>query len=166
MTLFIWWCTKKISTWVIFDDYNINLETKYKYQEIAANTIEWAPVIKQYIQQIETGFVWSIIIAKTDIQQPIDIENFASINDKLITIKIPWAKETSTDDFSFKCWSWSIDTILQNITIKEWEETQYLNQLFFATTNKLYWISTITTDKREHKNLSRSIEAITCLMLK
>lgn len=160
--LFIWWCTKKVEKPIIFDQYSITLTTKYSYQEINTNNIPWSPAIKQYLQENETWFAWSIIIAKNQLQTGLDISTLANNNSKSITRKIAWADKPSTSEFSFDCWSGEIDWVIQKVEIEEWDETQYLNQLFFVNENYLYGISTMTTDKSENKNLAKNIKNITC----
>lgn len=162
-TIVLWWCTKKIEKPIIFENFKINLETKYNYQEIAANIIPETPTIKQYIQDTQTWFANSIIIAKNILQKEIDLPSFAENNSKSITRKIIWSKEPKTKNFSFDCKENEIKWIIQTITIEDDKETQYLNQLFFVIDQELYWISTMTLDKREHKNLNKSIQRISCI---
>lgn len=161
--LIAWWCTKKIETSLVFEEYSIPLATQNNYQEITANILPGTAIIKQYMQQTDTGFVGSIIIAKTNIQSGIDIKSLATNNSKSLTRKISWAKKPSTDEFSFDCWSGKREGILQKITIEEGNEVQYMNQLFFATTNSLYGISSMTNSKKESKNLAKSMKKITCI---
>lgn len=160
--IFIWWCTKKTEMPILFDDYYINIETKYSYKEIIANTISLSPTIKQYVQENQTWFIGSIIITKIQIQTGIDLSTFATNNSKSITRKVTGAEEPSIDKFSFTCKSTKINWILQKTTIEEWDQKQYMNQVFFIEQDDLYWISTITSDKKENKNLANSIKDITC----
>ncbi|AHB41689.1 hypothetical protein P148_SR1C00001G0901 [candidate division SR1 bacterium RAAC1_SR1_1] len=160
--LFMGGCTKKVEKPIIFDQYHIILTTEYIYQEIAANTMAGAPAIKQYIQENETGFAGSIIIAKIQLETGMDISTFATYNSKSITRKIMGSNKPSTDKFSFECGSGSIDGILQKISIEEGDQEQYLNQMFFTDKNYLYGISTMTTNKSESKNLAKSLKNISC----
>ena len=160
--LFLWWCTKKVEHPIVFDHYKITLATKYAYQETAANSIIWGPIIKQYLQENETWFAGSIIIAKSLIETGIDINKFATTNSKSLTRKIPGAEISSTDEFSFPCKNTPIKWVLQKIKIQQGEEKEYLNQMFFTDSGYLYGMSTMTTDKTENKNLSKSIKKISC----
>lgn len=163
MIIALWWCTKKIEKSVIFEDYKIVLQTKYNYQEIIANISSETSTLKQYIQDTQTWFASSIIIAKDQITNQINLNLFAENNSKSITTKIIWSKKPKTNMFSFNCKKDKIDWVIQKIIIKKGEETQYLNQLFFIIDKNLYWISTMTLDKKEHNNLNKSLKRISCL---
>lgn len=163
ITLIAGWCTKKIEKPIIFENYNITLTTKYNYKEINANIVPEVSTIKQYIQDTQTWFASSIIIAKTKIQEEINIVDLAEKNAESMTKKIPGIKKPSTDKFQIECKEKNIDWVIQKITIKDWKETQYINQIFFSEDNHLYWISTMTTNRTETKNLSKSIKNIVCL---
>jgi len=162
-TLITGWCTKKIEKPIIFENYTITLTTKYNYKEINANIVPEVSTIKQYIQDTQTWFASSIIIAKTEIQEEINIADLAEKNSESMTKKIPGIKKPSTDSFQIKCKEKNIDWVIQKIAIKDWKETQYINQMFFSEDNNLYWISTMTTNKTETRNLSKSIKSIVCL---
>ncbi len=162
LSVFLLWCTKKIENPIIFDDYKITLETKYRYQEITPDTTNPISIVKQYIQQTETGFVGSLIIAKTKLQTGINIDSFWKITRKSITRKISWVDDISTDYFRFKCWEQEINGFIQKTRIEELDQKQYLNQAFFSNKETLFWISTMTTDKKESKNLAKSIKNIGC----
>lgn len=162
ISVFLLWCSKKIKNPILFDDYAIPLETKYIYQEVIPDTTNPIPITKHYIQQTETGFMGSIIIATTKLQTGINIDSFWEITRKSITRKISWVDDISTDSFRFKCWTGEINGILQKARIEELDQKQYLNQAFFANKGILFWISTMTTDKKESKNLAKSIKNIHC----
>ncbi len=162
-TLLIWWCGKKIEKPILFENYQITLATKYNYKEIKANIIPEISTIKQYIQDVQTWFAGSIIIAKTKTQEKINIDKLAENNAKSMVKKIAGMKDPSTNKLQIKCKSKDIDWFIQKITIKEWEDKQYINQMFFSQEDSLYAISTMTTNKDETKNLFKSIENISCL---
>lgn len=161
--LTLWWCSKKTIKTIVFETYILPLETKYQYEEIQWEQLE-NPIMKQYLQKTETGFVWSIIIAKNKAQSWLALSNFATINSKSITRKVNWSEENTTKKVKIKCNETKIEGILQTFEIKAEEVNQYLNQIVFSTGNYLYMISTMTEDKKESKNLAESLKNISCLI--
>jgi hypothetical protein len=157
------WCSKKINQNVIFEDYYITLETKYHYQEIK-NTENNST--KQLIQTNTTWFSSSIIISKNDILQNVEIKTFWDKNKESLIKKINWSKNKSDKKISFTCNNQKINWILQTFIIKENKNKQYLNQVFFIKESKIYWISTMTEDRKESKNLISSIKKINCTTTK
>ncbi len=164
--LLLSWCGKKTTQNIDFERYTIVLKTKYQYQEIKNTTTnEELNTIKQFIQTNTSWFIGSILIGKNEVNTWIDLKKIWEKNKKIILKNIPWTKESSKN-FSFTC-SWEkLSGILQKFSTKWTKTTKYLNQIFFIQDNEIYWISTMTEDKKENSNFKNIYKTIECLPTK
>jgi len=167
-TLLLTWCGSSVSWPVVTFESPLQIQIPEWYEEIAPWTVENKQIInkvlkayKKISEDDEVGFQDNIIITKSEFAEPLDYDQFWTVNQRLMTNQLVWYQPGELERTSFEC-DWNRNSLLIVNFVVQSDILQYFAQAQFVRNEIGYILSFASSDEDERDDAMKWLAEINC----
>lgn len=163
------WCGSSSRSWpiVIFDT-PLQIQIPEWYSEVSPGIVENKQITNQVLKAYKktneddkSGYQENIVITKSKFAEPLDYDQFRSVNQRLMMNQLVWYQPGILERGSFDCEGVRISSLVVDF-ILQWDIVQYFTQAQFVYKEAWYILSFASTDEDSRDDVQKWIWDISC----